>query len=337
MTKDEKPDQILVQNSRKPLLYIIPGNNFRAQDANISATFNDLAVSDESKSDTDGSQWKSTSVKIGTAIASVALASAIPVAGGVVATLLVDTLRSAIQNDSESSSQGDIQAIDVERVLDKFSIDNWSAFVEQTSYLEVPDAIKFPPGHPLPGRLYRSHPLSSKSDQYIPIEVFDSLLYAEREAELIRLLVDLGATRILIQDISNRILDMNVKAGVEIPGAGGVSGETGVENNVSENFSREFKLQGKNWSESMTVDTTKYSWLQYEPSWAAVTHARIHGGCLSSSIELHKDSSYSISSEIGLAEGLLKNIASADIAAALSKKEHEKKIIHVEFLGTENL
>ena len=86
----------------------------------------------------------------------------------------------------------------------------------------------------------------------------------------------------------------------------------------------------------MSINYIEYSWLPYEPAWAAVTHARVKGGCLSASIELTKDSSYSINSELGLAEGILQSFASLETSAAFSRKQHEKRVVYVEFAGLEN-
>ena len=104
---------------------------------------------------------------------------------------------------NQKNTQGNEQAKPDENTklaLNEFNLEGWSEFITETPYSDIPEDFDFPPGHRLPGKLYRAHPLKSKSNKYIPIEVFDSLLYAEREAELIRLLVDLGATKITIKE-----------------------------------------------------------------------------------------------------------------------------------------
>lgn len=107
----------------------------------------------------------------------------------------------ARQQNIQDSEQAKLDE-NTKLALSEFNLEGWSEFITETPYSDIPEDFDFPPGHPLPGKLYRAHPLKSKSNKYIPIEVFDSLLYAEREAELIRLLVDLGATQITIKEKS---------------------------------------------------------------------------------------------------------------------------------------
>ena len=73
------------------------------------------------------------------------------------------------------------------KTLKQLNLENWKSFVETISLSSIPNDLEFPPGHPLPEHLYRVHPLKSKGNKYIPIETFDTLLYDEREAELIYL------------------------------------------------------------------------------------------------------------------------------------------------------
>jgi len=80
----------------------------------------------------------------------------------------------------------------------------------------------------------------------------------------------------------------------------------------------------------------KYSWLSYEPAWMAVVHARLYGKCLTASIELTNDDSYSLSGKIGLAEGLLQNLVGLDAGASFSRNKATTSLISVEFAPVEN-
>ncbi len=211
------------------------------------------------------------------------------------------------------------------------NLSNWESFVESIPYSSLTEDYEFPPGHPLLGRFYRVHPLKSKSRYYIPIEVFDSLLYSERENELIRILVDLGATKISIQEISTGTNEGTTKAGVKITGAGGISSDVAGKTERSNTASRVTLLRGKNWTPNMEFDRTKYSWLPYEPAWEAIVHARLVGGCVSSSVELTSDTSYSVNGQLGLTEGLLENLGSFDVGANFARISKEKKLFVVEF------
>ncbi|MCG8566915.1 MAG: hypothetical protein MI747_17725, partial [Desulfobacterales bacterium] len=158
----------------------------------------------------------------------------------------------------------------------------------------------FPPGHPLPGKIYRLHPLaelanSNKSNVYIPEETYDDVLYAEREAELIKLLVALGATRISIR-----------KAGMGYQQESKITSDSSSADASVASIKRErknqsytslgqytcdartFTLEGLEWKKSDRLDLSPFGWLLYEPSWGAMVNAREVGGCLQASIELKK-------------------------------------------------
>lgn len=57
-------------------------------------------------------------------------------------------------------------------------------------------SFTFPPSHPVSRTFYKQHPLASyrpeKRNYFIPSSMYDAILFAEREAELIGILVDLG-------------------------------------------------------------------------------------------------------------------------------------------------
>jgi len=191
--------------------------------------------------------------------------------------------------------------------------------------------LDFPPGHPLPGKLYRAHPLKSKSNKYIPIEVFDSLLYAEREPELIRLLVDLGATKITIKEKKVGKTATEIEANAKLTGAGGVEGKIEGDTNSSDESIRNLSLEGKPWNLEIVekFDEKNYSWLAYEPASTAVAHSRLYGKCLTASIELTNDDS--ISRKIGLAEGLLQNLTDLNLGTSFIRNQNKTSLIYVEF------
>ena len=185
----------------------------------------------------------------------------------------------------------------------------------------------------MPGKFYRAHPLKSKSNKYIPIETFDSLLYAERESELIRLLVDLGATKITIQEQQLGKIASGATTNVGIIGAGGAKAELKADIEKLNEAIRNFSLEGINWTLELKnkFDEKAYSWLPYEPAWGAVVHARLYGKCLTASIELTNDNSYSISGKMGLAEGLLQDIAGFDVGASYTRSQTKTSLISAEF------
>lgn len=215
--------------------------------------------------------------------------------------------------------------------LKEFNLENWKSLVESISLSSIPNDLEFPPGHPMPEHLYRVHPLKLKRNKYIPIEVFDTLLYDEREAELIYLLTDLGATKITFREINNWSNDRGANAEIKIIGAGGLEGKGEHKRDQSQDNSQVIKLRGKPWTPNMTIDKEKYSWLSYEPSWERLVHTRLVGGALSTMIELTTDNSYSISGQFKLAEGLLQNIGALGAGATITQSFQKKKLFEVEF------
>ncbi|SOB60144.1 protein of unknown function [Pseudodesulfovibrio profundus] len=164
----------------------------------------------------------------------------------------------------------------------------------------------FPPGHPLPGKTYRLHPLaelpnSNKSNVYIPEETYDDVLYAEREAELIRLLVALGATGISIRKVGAGYRQKNSatssSASVDTPvvsASGEIKDQSDSSADQYMSDTRSFVLEGLEWNKSDCLDLSPFGWLLYEPSWGAMVNAREMGGCLKASIELKKQTSFSL-------------------------------------------
>ncbi|NEQ41517.1 MAG: hypothetical protein F6K40_37120 [Okeania sp. SIO3I5] len=182
----------------KPLLYITPNDQSSLQQS-LSSAINTVTIE---KDDEQSNSFKSsllkaleneTSIEIFFSVLFPYYSVSKSVSSFIVKKLIAD------QKNTQGSEQVKLDE-NTKLALNEFNLEGWSEFITETPYSEIPEDFDFPPGHPLPGKLYRAHPLKSKSNKYIPIEVFDSLLYAEREAELIRLLVDLGATKITIKE-----------------------------------------------------------------------------------------------------------------------------------------
>jgi len=81
--------------------------------------------------------------------------------------------------------------------------DSWMREHAITISMAKQNNYTFPPGHPQVGQIYKRHPLgnlnnSKKINMYIPADKYDALLLEERESELIKMLVDLGAVKISI-------------------------------------------------------------------------------------------------------------------------------------------
>jgi hypothetical protein len=178
---------------------------------------------------------------------------------------------------------------------------------------------KFPPGHPLPGRWYRAHPLPDRAGEYIPLVAYDAALYAEREAELLRLLVDLGATRIAITESERQGGGTEAGAKLDAGSVGRVDAKVAVKDQLSSRDARVFELRGRPWGDVHASGEAGYHWLAFEPAWRSLLHARKIGGCIRASIEMVRDASFSIAAEVGL---------SGDALAAIGVPGFSAKVGH---------
>lgn len=161
--------------------------------------------------------------------------------------------------------------------------------------------FQFPPGHPQMGEVYKRHPLAHlpsarKENVYIPQDKYDDILMAERESELIKLLVHLGATRTTItrnkEANSHATMSGAVSAGAPV-GSVGIEVSTAEKRANINSDKREFRLSGKPWKVDDSVDRTAFAWLHYEPSWEALVVAREVGGCTKAAIDIRENTTSS--------------------------------------------
>jgi len=198
----------------------------------------------------------------------------------------------------------------------------------------------FQPGHPVVGKAYRKHPLTDypnpeNGNLYIPSDSYDAILLEERESELIKLLVHLGATKITItkktSDKSTRTVSggASVQAG-QVAG-GGVNYSSGSEREAGSLDTREFSLSGRAWGVDSKVERDSFFWLSYEPSWKAVVFAREHGGCLSASLEIKESTSFSTDRNLELSVKAKLAEVSAQAGLADAVAEEKTYFVRAEF------
>lgn len=196
----------------------------------------------------------------------------------------------------------------------------------------------FPPGHPVSRTFYKQHPLASyrpeKRNYYIPSSMYDSTLFAEREAELMGIFVDLGATKIRIFTSSAYSSSSTIASTGKI-GMGAFEAAAkfkALSESEKESFdNRELVLDGQVWHQGNVLDRTKYGWLSFEPEWEAIVKAREVGHCRTAEIELFKRSTFHTESEsaVKLRQHFAK--AEASTSQAKSGTEVDHKLIQVEF------
>ena len=191
--------------------------------------------------------------------------------------------------------------------LNNVDLISWQAsLVETISFDSVPSEFKFPPSHPTPSTIYRRHPLKSKQRHYYPAASYYSVIFEERETELIQILSDLGAVKIIVQEL--------------------VVGNTGSE---TVGAAEVFEYAGQSWSPSMAFDQSKYSWLEHEPTWLRVIESRIHHRCLSTSFEFSIDFANTIADQIQGIRGLAKQLQSIhpeDVEHSLYQTLQRRKV-----------
>ena len=163
----------------------------------------------------------------------------------------------------------------------------------------------FPPGHPQVGQTYIEHPLSGlagrKKNVYIPYDKYDSILLEEREAELIRLLVTLGATRILIT--KNRGSDFKKSLGLDSElelsiFKCSISGNSTVNDIETCTDKREYILDGSDLKKGQSIDRSLFAWIDFEPSWESLVFAREVGGCTKAELDIKENAIFSIDKSI---------------------------------------
>jgi hypothetical protein len=168
---------------------------------------------------------------------------------------------------------------------------------------------QFPPGHPLVGQSYKLHPLaqlpeSGKAGVYILQESYDETLLEEREAELLRLLVELGATKVTIAEKLAEKTASNLSGGlnVDITGVIGANIQAASTSNMASNSfgTREFELVGKPWQRGDKLDKSKFGWLAFEPSWGAMIVAREVGECTKAAIEIKEETVFASEKRISM-------------------------------------
>ena len=323
----------------KPLIYLISDelNSIESEEEILKSSTNQLGQLAE-KLSLSGLGAGFSVALVGVLVSSPVIGLAIGLAGAgttavALTTAIIELFSS--KNDIKSKNNQSQEILDVQQEIVTFlrdtKLDQWKSLTDIVNIDSLPENFKFPPGHPMPGQLYRQHPLKSKPNHYIPYQSYYALLFEEREAELIRILADLGATYIAIEEeqTSERTLDIDNKLAIDKLG----SFEAGLAQERQHNNKnvRTLEYIGKPWKEGMEFDRSKYSWLDYEPSWNAIVEGRLHNGQLSAMIELKTDISNEISASLGIAEGLVKQVGSLELATGFTQGQMKKRKLMVKF------
>jgi len=237
----------------------------------------------------------------------------------VTATLLEDAPSKQIDRFVEKRTHDSVKLLRSLNEYRQFLSEWWQTSVTLVPVSALPETLTFPVGHPTPPRLYHQHPLSSKPDHYYPVNAYYSLLYEERERELIRLLADLGATQILIQPLMPKpnTADQPAQLPDEIQ---------------SDTVPRVLQYRGRPLS-TVHFDASHYEWLAHEPSWQTVVESRMKYSCLSASLEISLDISNTVAALLDGIESLSEQLTSVRALNinALRDRILKKQFVQVEF------
>ncbi|MBA0212982.1 hypothetical protein [Pectobacterium brasiliense] len=209
------------------------------------------------------------------------------------------TVSPMVLNLFSNKDSDDIKITKEEAKILDGALNKYSLTIEETRGRK----LKFPPGHPIVGLFYRLHPLDKinpeKESLYIPDEYYEQLLLQEREAELLKVLINLGATKIKIIKISNKANSKNIQCETNVEASANVpfSVDAGINKQSHqkdyEGEARLFELAGKKWVSGDLLDKKEYSWLPFEPQWGSLILAREIGGCTRAAVEMTSKSIFS--------------------------------------------
>lgn len=218
-----------------------------------------------------------------------------------------------------------------------------AAFVERATFSPAQAkaiGCRFQPGHPMAGKSYRRHPLADLADGgsehlYIPSDNYDAYVLEERESELMRLLISLGATRISITKNTSNTSSSRQKAAAAVDAGPIASGTAGYENNSEKKNgsldTRVFSLNGRGWNATEKLKRNGFLWLDFEPSWKAVLFAREHGGCTEATIELKESTSFSEDKNLDISINAYQKGGGASAKLEASAYEERTHVIAVQF------
>ncbi len=169
--------------------------------------------------------------------------------------------------------------------LAKLNLLPWSAhWVEYLRPDKLPDDLLFPLGHPIVGRTYRRHPFKSRRNHYYPVTDYFSMLFKEREQALLRMLTQLGATKIIM---------------TPIPPTGDLDCQVSLAAQLHQTV---FSYPPRTGALPDQLDFQQHPWLAGEPTWEAIAHQRLTSGALFAQFEFNMD-------VMGLLKSQIKRIA----------------------------
>jgi len=258
--------------------------------------------------------------------------------------LIATGVSSAALSKLFSPSSSDSPEENIKKEIAEEEVDNFLVNHALTPGMARSLDLNFPPGHPRVGCSYRLHPLANrgsedKSNLYIPEDKFDELLFEEREAELIRLLVNLGATSIAISEHSDEDYrsSLNGEAGVKGPAFGGSTSLKSENSKMASGVrQREFILNPVETKGPDDISQDEYAWVKFEPSWQSLIFSREVGRCTKASVILKEKTAFS--NKIAGSASLSGKLADASVNGDSEQSSQTSKnfIIEISFYDKES-
>ena len=243
--------------------------------------------------------------------------------------------RNQKEEEDENKESSDLVLREQGNIVETFKLANLRKKneFEIIAIPELPPEIEFLPGHPLPNTTYRQHPLGryieSKQNLYIPVESYYDEIFKERQAELMKILTDLGAKKIIIKEEIKSSDKKQASANVNVAQQG-VQGGGEISGSNLYKVTDECELIGKPWREDMTIDESKYIWLEHESDWKAMVYQRINGGLFKKTLSISTDISSQLTGNMGLA-GNLKQVFDLNLEGAAGKDNMKDYVFEIEF------
>lgn len=152
-------------------------------------------------------------------------------------------------------------------------------------------AIRFPPGHPVPGHAYAGHPLIPT--RYVPVEVFHHFMFEEKVNELVTLLASLGASRVRVSARRGYKKAGSIGLDIKSPQGSGAVGASAKESRESAAvFEEHFRSTGTPKLPEGLV------WYGHEASWQQLAQRRLNYGTASFKAELRYEDSFGVDAQL---------------------------------------
>jgi hypothetical protein len=188
---------------------------------------------------------------------------------------------------------GPILSIPVERAIDALTDKASGPDVRYVTASEIADAKFVFRGQPRPRLLYAIHPADPQ--RYYPVAEFHRFTFEHKFAEVVRLLVALGATKITVEHVHGWSHEFAAKVAAPL-----------TEQQATVNLTAEGKASSKSQilfdasfdgARSPSVPEN-LSWYPQEPLWAALAAGRIDGGMNEFTLELRYDNDFGINADL---------------------------------------